>query len=519
MGKTGTKYRGPSRQQVSRTTTVKAPTGGLNAVDALAEMPPGDAIVLDNFFPQPSYVSLRNGMSLWSTGYPGWVETVMAYTGATGSKLFGMSGTAVYDATAGGAIGGAVVTGLTNARWEYTNIATAGGQFLYAANAVDKPLLFNGTAWSKITATTTVSITGVTSTTLRNPIVWKNRLWFVQNGTLTAWYLPTGSIGGAAQRFDFTAIFRLGGQLQAITTASLTDGSTFDDYIAFITSEGEIALYRGTNPAVAGLFILTGMYRIGKPIGRRCCFKYGEDTVVLCADGVVSLTKAIAVGRTNSEETISYKILNLINQDVALYASNFGWQGIVYPLGNKILINVPQNTNALQHQYVMNTINYSWCRFTNWNAATFETQANNLYFGGASYIALADTGLSDNGSAINATMKTAFNYFKTVQQKFVKMVRPLIQTEGNINPSIAMNMDFTDAPPTGSGTFVGTVGSAWDTSPWDTTPWAPGAFIQKDWKTVYGVGFTAALYIKIQAANINVNVQAIDYVWEPGGIL
>jgi hypothetical protein len=523
MGKTGAKYRGPARKQVSRTTTVKAPVGGLNAMDALSDMPPGDAIILDNFFPDTTYVSLRNGYSNWKTGFPGWVETIMPYSGATGSKLFGISSTSVYDATSSGPVGGAVVTGLTNARWEYTNIATAAGQYLYAMNGVDRPLLYDNSVWRKINATSSIAITGVTTTLLRNPIVWKNRLWMIEDQTLNAWYLPTASIGGAASKFPLTAIFKEGGQLQAIMTASLTDGSTFDDYIFFLTTEGEIAMYRGTDPAVAGLFILTGIYKVGKPLGRRCWFKYGQDAIILCADGAVSLEKMISIGRTGQNESISYKILHLITSDAQTYANNFGWQGVVHPTGNKLYINVPQSTNNVQYQYVMNTIptpeGNSWCRFVNWNAATFAIQANNLYFGGATYIALADTGQSDNGVAINGVMKTAFNYFRTDQQKFVKMVRPLIQTSGTINPSLAVNVDFQDNPPFGNGTYIATTGSAWDTSPWDTTPWASDTFIQKDWKTVYGVGFAISMYVKVSALNININVQALDYTWEPGGVL
>lgn len=358
-----TRQRGPTRSQVSRTKTIPAPVGGLNAIDSLANMPATDAIVLDNWFPQPSYVSLRNGYSQYATGFPGWVETILSYANASGAKLFGISGTAIYNATAGGAVGAAVVSGLTNARWEYTNVATAGGQYLYAANGVDKPLLYDGTTWTAIDGASTPAITGVTTTLLRNPIVWKNRVWFVENNSMRAWYLPTASIGGAAASFDFGPLFRLGGQLQSIVTASLTDGSTFDDYICFISSMGEILLYRGTDPAFSGSFILTGIYAVGKPVGRRCSFKYGEDTILICSDGFVSLSKMISIGRKDQAETISSKILNLVNQDVQNYSTHFGWEGVVYPLGNKLIINVPIVENSQQSQYVMNTITNSWCTF------------------------------------------------------------------------------------------------------------------------------------------------------------
>ena len=507
----------PNSAQIAKSITVAAPTGGLNAVNSLAAMPPTDCIVMDNWLPQPSYVSMRNGYTLGATGFPGWVETILCYSG-TSEKIFGISGTAVYDGTAAGPVGAAVVTGLTNARWEYVNVATAGGQFLYAANATDAPLLYDGTNWTKITGSSSPAITGVTTTTLRNPVVWKNRVWFVQDNTLNAWYLPTASIGGAASQFPLTAIFRKGGTLRAIITASLTDGSTFDQYIAFLTTEGELALYTGVDPAQAGLFILQGMYDIGKPVGRRCWFKYGEDAIIICSDGFVSLSKLISIGRINSTEAISYKILNLVNNDVAAYGNNFGWQGALHPLGNKVLINVPQNENNTQYQYVMNTITNSWCRFTNWNFTTLEVQANTLYGGGNTYIAIADTGHDDNGEDIIALMKTAFSYLGTSTQKFITMCRPLIQTDGVLNVSLNINMDFSDTPPMNQGTYISSAGPPWDTSPWDTTAWGSGLTTSTYWKTVYGEGFAAALYIGATAQDMTVNLQAIDYVWETGGI-
>lgn len=505
---------------VSQTTSIPAPVGGLNAVDALAAMPPTDALVMENWFPSPSYISIRNGYSMWATGFPGWVESIFQYSSAAGEKLFGVSGTAVYDATISGAVGAPVVTALSNARWEYVNVATAGGQFLYAANGVDKPLLYNGTTWVKVDGVSVPAITGVTTTLLRNPALWKNRVWFVENASMRVWYLPTASVGGAAASFDLGPIFTKGGEVQAILTASLTDGSTFDNYIGFLTTEGQLALYNGTDPATAGLFNIVGVYDLGKPVGRRCFFRMGSDCIIICSDGFVSLQKLISIGKFSAEKTtISYKILNLVNAAVAAYKNNFGWQGVLHPLGNKVLVNVPQNENLMQYQFVMNTISSSWCTFTNWNFATLEVQGDNLYGGGASYIALADNTQADNGAAINATLKTAFTYFGTDRQKFVKMVRPLIETNGAINPSLAINVDFADNPPNNVGTYIGALGSAWDVSPWDTSPWAFGTYVQKDWKTVYGVGFSIALYIKVQSANVTVNLQALDYVHGQGGIL
>lgn len=509
------------RKMNSTTKSIAAPTGGINAVDSIANMPATDAIVLDNWFPQPSYIQIRGGSATWKTGLPGWVETIMAYSNATAEKLFAASGSAFYDVTAQGAVGAAVVTGLTNARWEYTNVATPGGQFLYAANAVDKPELYDGTTWTAIDSGSTPAITGVTTTKLRNPVVWKNRVWFIENATLNAWYLPTQSIGGLAHKWDLGTIFRLGGQLQAIMTASITTSSTFEDYIAFMTTEGEIAVYAGTDPDTAGLFIIQGVYRVGKPVGRRCWFKSGSDALIICSDGIASLTALVRQGRGKKDETVSYKIQQLINSDIQSYKSNFGWQGVVHPLGNKLIINVPKIVNSVSSQYVMNTLNGSWCTYgllnSPWNAACFEVLGDSLYYGGNTIVYLADIGNADNNNAVVASVLPAFSYFGTDRQKLFTMVRPMFTASGTVTAYVKLNTDFNVQVPTQPTLFPGTSTSPWNTSPWDVTPWSSGPVVRANWQTLGGIGFSATVYLKVATLVDEIQLNAIDYLYQSGG--
>jgi hypothetical protein len=511
------------RDAVSKLYSLPAPTGGLNGISSLATMPETDAIVMDNWFPQPGWVELRNGYSQWSTGLPGWVETLMPYSNGSGEKLFGISSGKIYDVTAQGAVGAALVSGLSNAQWEWTQVATAGGQFLYAANAADKPQLYNGTAFTAIDGASTPAITGVTTTTLRNPIVWKNRVWFVQDGTLSAWYLPTASVGGAAQQFNFTAIFKRGGTLQAIFTASLSDGSTFDDYIGFVTTEGEIALYRGTDPAQAGMFNEVGVYNSGKPVGRRCTCKFGADTLLLTSDGLVSVTKLFGQGRVNTQDAISFKIQSLINDDIQAYNANFGWEAVLYPLGNKLIVNVPVNTESVIYQYVMNTLNNSWCNFgrfsSPWNPATFCVLGNTLYFGGNTFVAQADIGQADNGAAITGLLKTAFTSFKTVQQKQMMMVRPTLQANGNVQAVLGINVNYGDMQPQSAPTIPSPTGSPWDTSSWNTSSWTSGYSISSNWQSAAGVGFNFSTYLSVSSNAVQARLMALDYLYQPGGVL
>lgn len=508
----------------SSTHSIPAPIGGLNASDAIAAMSETDALIMDNWFPEPTQVSLRQGRVNWATGMPGWVQTVMPYVSKAGVRqLFGISGTSIYNCTSQAAVGAAVVTGLTNARWEYVNIGTPGGEYLYAANAVDAPRLYDGTTWTAITGVSTPAITGVTTTLLRNPTSWKNRVWFVENNSTRVWYLPVQSIGGAATSLDVGTQFTRGGYVQTIMTFSVSSATSFDDYIGFLSSEGELVVYTGTDPDTPGLFYITGRYNMGKPIGRRCWFKYGADAIVICSDGFVSVSRLISVGIQNPKDAISYKILALVSDAVTSYSGNFGWEGVVYPLGNKLIINVPQNENSRQFQFVMNTISDAWCTFgyttTPWNAATFCVLGDDLYFGGNTSVSKCDVGNADAGSVIIGSLKTSFSYIGSDRQKRFTMVRPLIQTTGAIYPALALNVDFQTVVPTGTPTFTFAGASLWNVALWDVSPWFSGFFLQKNWQTVTGIGFSAALYMTVSSAGPAVSLMAIDYIYEPGGIL
>lgn len=136
------------------TTSVASPLGGWNARDSIAEMNPMDAVVLENFFPTPSDVTLRKGYSEYATGITGQVYTLMSYNYTSGQKLFAIANGVIYDCTNQGAAV-SVFTGLNDSKFQHVNITTSGGQFLVACNGVDPAIVYDGSNWSKMATTTT----------------------------------------------------------------------------------------------------------------------------------------------------------------------------------------------------------------------------------------------------------------------------------------------------------------------------------------------------------------------------
>lgn len=508
-----------ARAQKSRSIprSLPAPIGGWNARDSLADMDPRDAVSLINMFPSLTSVACRSGYTQFATGFPGQVETVMAYNGSTTNKLIGISNGSVYDATAGGAVGAAAVSGLTNSRWQYTNLATAGGNYIEMCNGVDGVYTFDGTSWVNQTG----SITGVGpgTATLNNINQHKNRLWFCDSSTLKAWYLPTASITGAANSLDLSEFAPRGGFLMAMATWTVDGGVGMDDLAVFITNRGDVIVYRGTDPSSASTWALVGVYQIGAPIGRRCFMKWKGDLLVITTDGLVPLSQALLYGRINSKFALTDKILSKMTAAVQSYQGNFGWQIMSYPKQQMLILNIPVTTGNGQQQYVMNTISGAWCSFQGWNANCWELYVDDIYFGGNTYIAKAWNTSSDNGSAIFVDALQAFSYFGNEGQvKRFTMMRPTFYINSSQTINANINIDFDQSAPSSS---VGTTtfsGSTWDSGVWDTALWTDTLSLSNQWQGTTGVGWWGAPHIQ---SNLTATLQwlATDVVLEPGGIL
>ena len=502
--------RRPSRDMrtapVAQTAELPAPVGGLNARDSIAQMDAIDAVTLNNFVCGTTDVALRDGYADYATGLPGPVRTLMTYNQPTGvPKMFAASGSNIYEVTSGGAVGAAVVTGLGNDKWQWINYATSGGTFLMAVNGTDLALLYDGTTWSN------PAITGVTTSELINVMVWKERIWFVQRNSLVAWYLAASSIAGAATAFDFRAMFKKGGYLMAQANWSIDGGTGIDDYLVAVTSEGEVAVYQGTDPASASTFARRGIFQVGNPIGRRCFEKYGGDVVLINRDGLVPLSKALVSDRVNNRFALTDKVNGAITALTKSHGTMFGWQVQLYPQQNLLLLNVPVPSGATQ--YAMNTITGSWSTFTGWDAFCFARMGEDVYFGGTGVVAKIWNVQSDNGDEITAECLQAFSKFGAPWLKHFKMVRPIFTTNGTPSVSLAVNVDYRTTVTYG-GAFVNALaGGVWGVGLWNQALWGSDQ-LNQNWQSPSAIGYTGAVALKVVSGAATFRWQATQHVFE-----
>lgn len=483
------------RPAVAQGASIPPPIEGWDAISPVQSMKPTRAIKLENWFPQLSWVELRRGSTRFATlADVNPVETVMSYQGASTTALFAASGTSIWDITPGGSISTAAVTALTNARWQYSNFAGTGGDFLYIVNGADDPHYYDGTTWNAATITGT----GIDATAFIHVQPHKGRLWFAIRDTSNAAYLAPDSVQGTAVKFPVGANWKMGGFLMAVMSWSIDGGAGPDDYLCFLSSRGEVSVYTGIDPASD--FALVGTYYIGPPIGRRCFTKVGADIAILSIDGVVPLSKAMVFERAALPKvSMTANIQRIVNQSTRAYKGNYGWQLISYPRGTRAILNVPVVENETQEQYVMNTLSGAWCRFIGQNAVCWELYGDDIFYGGNNgVINQADRGSTDDNAVIAYDMECAFNYVgaRGINKRFT-MCRPLLTTDQTVSPSIALNVDFQESAPLTVASTPSTQAALWDQALWDNALWASGLVTQSNWITVSGIGYCASIRMAI----------------------
>lgn len=365
------------------------------------------------------------------------------------------------------------------------------------------------------------AITGLDPKNVITLNMFKQRIWLVQKSSLSAWYLATSAVQGAATEFPLGALFPSGGSLQSMGTWTIDVGIGIDDNAVFFSSEGEVLVYKGTDPASSTTFNLVGLFKQGNPIGTRCQIKYLGDIYVITDLGVVPMSESILTAQVTMKSDVTNKILPAMQTAVALARTTFGWQMTPYPVQNMLIVNVPTTTGT-NYQFAMNTITGAWTKFTGWNARCWEAQGNALYFGGTGVVGLAWSTNTDNGAGITANCLPAFSQFGTnTQIKKMNMVRPIIYTDGAPSVAIGINYDYDQVTePTGVLSFIApTSGMVWGSMVWGSMNWGGSLIPNKNWQFAAGTGYTASMRIKALNNSSEVRWASTDYAFEYGGIL
>lgn len=510
----------PSNEADGRTFGLPAPIGGWNARGNIAAMAANDAIVMDNCFPGVQEVGLRKGSLAHATSIPSTVLSLLPYNAGATSKLFAATSAAFYDVTTAGAVGAAATT-CTNGFWKSINFVTAGGTFLFAVNGVDKPKLYDGASWTNIDGVSVPAITGVTTSNLSDITAHKKRIWFVEKSSMKLWYLPVEAVGGAAVAFPVGSLFKQGGYIAAIGTWTLDAGAGVDDLFVIVTSEGEIAVYQGTDPSTAATWALVGVYNAGKPVGTQPLLNFGGDLLYLNKSGLYPLSKLLRSSTIDRSEAVSFKIDQAFLDAFSSYGGNSGWQMALHKAANLLIVNVPAANLSVSYQYVMNTTTKAWCRFTGWNAFCWAILGDGLYFGGSTVVDKAWVGANDKGGSITGSVAQAYSPLGSNQQKRVGMVRPIFQSDNAAMVRMSLDADFRSFPDYTELSYGNLGSSVWDTALWDSGVWASEeGNIEPRWHTVpANMGYLHSFRLQITSSTSTFEWVSTRFLFQTGGVL
>lgn len=527
-----TRLAGASRRQQRPQIVPKslpAPVGGLVTSQNIGAMEPGTAIVLNNWRPTRTGISVRGGNIKHATIGTDPTESLMNYVGTT-PKLFAAGGGSIYDITSPtdpDTPPAADVTGQTSNYYSFVNFPLSGGNQMPVVNGTDDLQLYDGASWQAVNASSTpIAITGVDTSKLIHINAYRNRLYMVEAGSLNVWYLPVDSIGGAAAVLSLTGVFTKGGSIQFTATWSSESGSaSMEAYLVVMSDQGEAAVFAGSYPDGQD-WSLVNVYDISRPMGKNGWFRAGGDIVIATEMGLVPVSAArykdpAALGM----DAISQKIEPTWKQ-AARERVLIPWEISKWNENDAFYVNTPVVGNAPPMTIVGNLTTGAISTYEGWDNRCFGIHAGQLYFGcNDGTVRIAEVGGSDNGMPYVAQAAFAWDHLGAPGwTKSIKQAQAIWNTSRPFAFRLSASTDYNQTFPIAPNTLPdNTSSSLWDTGLWDRARWDSGEVIYNVRSRQVSIGRTGLVFsMEIQVpvngpSTPKIELVSIYHTAVPGG--
>jgi hypothetical protein len=350
-------------------------------------------------------------------------------------------------------------------------------------------------------------------------MVHMNRLWFADAQNLAIYYLPVQTKNGTLFVLPLNSLFKRGGTVAALYTWSMDGGAGMDDRLCIFSSNGEVAIYSGVDPATN--FQLIGVFRFDAPMSKHCVVQYGGELYLLISTGIVPMStmmKAETEDLGQTDKTVFSTFMDASRR----FRSQAGWQLFLDPSTSRMIANLPQGGANHYNQLVRfmpNDYFVSWSampsRCWGWlgNTLYCADDKGHLYAVNRSY-------LNDAGDPIKVDVQLAWSNFKTPAVKQFKMLKAYIITDGRPRPMIDMQVEYQTNPPANQPDLsFASRGGAWDVSPWDTTAWAPPSTMVGRWSGVGRIGTVGAFRMQAMISGCDFAFAGADILYETGSLM
>jgi hypothetical protein len=428
-------------------------------------------------------------------------------------------GETVTDGTASATIFGVVRTSATTGTLKIGTVT--GGPF--TDNATITSASGSADADGAESSASVFTITGVDTDTLSHPWLYQNRMFFIQKDTLKAWYLPAGSVGGAALDINLAGVFRRGGSLLFGATWATDSGAVLDDKCVFISTEGEVAIYSGTDPSSINTWGLQGRYDIGKPIGKRGSVNIGGDLLIATDDGIVPLSAAIT--KDPAELTLAAATRN-IKTTWARTSRTYGANvELLKWTDQSLLLALFPGASRL---FTANVLTGAWGTQVGWSGDCIGAYLGSVYVGRSDgRIYKIDDSGADDGAVFLAQACWPFSDLGDASAyKVASMARASWFAVGSFAYQLSVATDYQVRFPTAPNAMSDT-GSVlvWDSGNWDEVVWGSDQDSERLgrvdlWRSVTGQGYAMAPMVQVASSGpvrIEAELISVDLLLSGGG--
>lgn len=509
--------------------SIPAPVNGLVLNRTGAQSDPLSAERLSNWFPTTRGARVRGGIEHVANA-SGAVVSMFVYSHPENAAMFAATEAKIHDVTGlnTSITAPAVLTGQTAGYYSTQQIGTAGGDYLYAVNGADAALLFDGVSWAAVDASSTPAITGIDTSLLSQVWLWKNRLFFVEKDTLNAHFLPVDSIGGAVTQVSMAGVFQRSGSLLFGATWSTDSGDGPDDYCVFVSTNGEFAVYQGSDPSDATTWALVGRYDISKPLGVNAVMSAGGDLAVATVEGIIPLSSAMQKDPAAlSLAAVTRPIEPL--WDVEASGAVTPWEIIKWPDRSLALITLPDAVSA--KMFAVNLQTGAWGIADGWGATCGTIYNGQAYIGRPDgKIFACDESGADDGAPFVAQYCHAFTDLGfPAQYKRVQMIRGSFLSREDFAHVGSACSDQTIQFPSAPTSIHGNEDSeylVWDEGDWDEKLWYssnypdPQVAAETYAESIYGAGWSVAVAWQVSSGGtekLDVELLRSDLYFEVGG--
>lgn len=506
--------------QNARVINIPVPTRGIIQDENEGFMRPGAALVQDNWMPTMRGVRLRGGCIRHCTLDPVPVVSSFEYSFGATQRMFAAQQTKIFDVTTAGAPTLAA-SGRTSGNYVAAQMSTSdGSNYLIAVNDAGDPVLrYDGTTWANSSGpgATAPLITGplgsAVAAGLNLVCVWKHhrRMFFIEANSFNAWYLPTiDAVGGELAKIPLSGSFKRGGKLLFGTTWTVDAGDGLDNKCCFVSTEGEVALFSGTNPGDILNWRQDGIFQLAEPLGLNAHFTMGGDLFVLTTEGILPLSQAIQKTAEQLDLAALTRSIKRIWREEVQAKRGVPWTARKWDEYGGLFVTLPGGEVGNRYCLAANNATIAWCRFTGWDATCWLRRNERMFFGTQDgFIMEMDRTGKDDGQPYVATLVGGWELFQSgAAMATWHQARASFMTNGvqpfipQLDSAIDYVIELPPPPPPGE---MPPLQDVWDQGKWDVALWDQATAIKPAirntmWISIGKMGFSHAPIVQVTVA-------------------